>query len=44
MEHVVKNFGQEFKCDKRGGHEKNHWYVPCRVDATEPVRKLSQQI
>lgn len=31
MEHVLKqNFGQEFKCDKHGGQEKNHWYVYCK--------------
>lgn len=31
MEHVLKqNFGQDFKCDKHGGQEKNHWYAHCR--------------
>lgn len=45
MEHVLKqNFGQECKCDKHGGQEKNHWYVHCTVKSTEPVRRLQTNL
>lgn len=45
MEPVLKqNFGQEFKCDKHDGQEKNHWYVHCGDESIAPERRRFRQI